>query len=144
MDIQATFYVDGIWNTFKAFKEDEEGEKDGICATGLKNNWFFGWQYYDAFAHHELEGDPRMVPEFFTDDYKRFRAKANLHRGYPLYKVKSCFGGVTAYRLQSLIQHNSTYDWSRTTEKVCEHVFLNQNLNMYVNPNMIFINEHNS
>lgn len=134
IDIEGTMFMEGLYHTLDQFQNNKE--IDGICSYGIHPHFWLGWLYYDPFAHEEMQPDPSGVNH---DKYVQMKLWWTLQRGMPLHPVRSCFGGLTTYRISSIVSTNTTYKYSNPEEPVvCEHVFFNEPLNMYLNPSQIF------
>lgn len=134
-DLNGNLYEDGLFDTGSLLKNDST--IDCVCSTGLIliNNELY---YYDSYAHE----DENTKKYILKDDKDRFLSKPYRYLQLSK-KVISCFGGLSIYRLNSLIKNdyctykNQTY---KKDETICEHVCLNEKLrNVYLNENMIFI-----
>lgn len=134
IDIEGTVFMEGLYSTFDQFQNLDN--VDGICSYGLRPHFVLGWLYYDPFAHKEIAPDPSAVNH---DIYIQLNLWWSLQRGMEMKPVKSCFGGMTTYRISSIMAKNTTYSYSSPEEPVvCEHVYFNEPLNMYLNPSHIY------
>jgi hypothetical protein len=134
IDIEGTMFMEGIYNTLDKFQNDKS--IDGICSFGVRLHFWLGWVYYDPFAHEELAGDPSGVNH---DVYIQMKLWWDMQRGDPLHPVRSCFGGMTTYRISSIMATNTTYRYSNPENPVkCEHTYFHEPLKMYLNPSQVY------
>lgn len=138
LDVIGVVYLDGVANTIGHFHTPSSPayKADGICAYGIYR-WGYLKIYYDTYAHHDFDPDYDEGHELITHVKKGL--KLNRDRGTPPIHVKSCFGGFTIYRIESLLSDKVIYDMSPPEINVeCEHARLHGKLKrMYYNPSMI-------
>lgn len=85
--------------------------------------------YYDSWAFRKDQWEPHMDEEINP---------LQFHRGEPLVKVNSCFGGLAIYRRKSLLHKDIKYSGPS-----CEHVELHKRMTdvgfgrIFLNPSMI-------
>ncbi len=129
-DIYGSFFMDGVANSFYHM---ENKQIDALCSNGLNviNN------YYDTFAFIELNNniEYKTLEEKIKHD-RDITKKINMRYNDPLYKVKSCFAGLAIYRISKIL--NNSYDYPKGNILGCEHNYFHKNLNMYLNPSMIY------
>lgn len=134
-DIKGTFYLDGIGSSGYNFMSKKE--LDGICANGLGlSDMIVGVykRYHDPYAHKEI-GEIGSDSLFNVGNFWQI---PNCDHGDPK-KLRSCFNGLTIYRLSSIINKKYTYDIERG-ETLCEHVTFNSQMNnIYIDPGLIFV-----
>lgn len=131
LDIIGSFYLDGIANSFYYLSQHKKIE--GLCANGID---LLTSCYYDSFPYIEKGNSI----EYKTDLEKALHDKyvfqnIDLSKGQKPYNVASCFGGLAIYKIGAL--SNSKYDYAKKGY-ACEHSYLNKDINMYVNPSMIY------
>ena len=128
-DLNPTINIDGIKSSSMYFNKYKN--IDAICANGVDRSTN---NYYDIYAYEALGKHHK-----YNSENKRKYLKRNSNTG--LGKVNSCFGGLTIYRRTPFIK-SSYYTYKKNeTDKgvVCEHVGLNNNLNIYTNYDMILL-----
>jgi hypothetical protein len=132
LDLFGTFYSDGIGSAGYHFFADPKLQ--ALCANGVYM-WnmalFVFHKYHDTYAHKELDnGYPlAKIGPFWTIPSCSEEP----------WKVKSCFNGLTIYRLSSVIGKHYTLQ-EEDGHAVCEHVTFNEQLDsMYIDPSFLFI-----
>ncbi len=132
LDIVGSFYTDGIANSFDHLKDNPK--IDALCANGID---IYLEKYYDPFAFIEDGKDIEYSSqkEKLAHD-KYIMNKIKFGKCDPLYKVSSCFGGLAVYRIGSIL--GQSYDYPKNGKLGCEHNYFHKDLNMYLNPSMIY------
>jgi len=141
LDLTGAHYIDGIADSFGKLAEDSN--IDAISANGriFDSDTLTIQRYYDPFAFRPFG----MKLEFDDEDEKSEWDRKTFSFAFeifdPLIRVTSGFGGLTIYRIPSLLQSNARYHPPSSPDKLgCEHVPFNASLSrVYVNPGMLFI-----
>jgi hypothetical protein len=137
MDIQGSFYLDGLGLSGYYFKNGISNEQiDAMCANGVANvgDSIETGKYYDPYAHEDI-GQTRTFTT--VDDINPPACSL------PPMHVRSCFNGFTFYRLSALLSKHYKLEKSGTKEAICEHVGIHRSMNIYLNPGMVYLMEYN-
>ncbi len=96
----------------------------------LKKKLGTPYHYYDTYAYRDLDDKitPRRHKLFYDFLYRRDPDTWENNKDVKLKKVRSCFGGLTIYRKDALI--NSSYGTYKDMNGgiICEHEFLNEQI----------------
>ncbi len=140
LDIIGTCYIDGIASSFASL--EHHPEIDAISSNGrrLDVNTLAIGEYYDPFAHRSLgskiDFDSLDEKLKWDQDHCKFTPRIDGN----LIRIASGFGGLTIYRLSSLLGCGARYAPPPRGKLGCEHVPLNMSLErFYVNPGMLFM-----
>lgn len=126
MDLKGGWSNDGIATSFARLDWD-------IVAANSIGYHNLRKTYYDMFA---------LLPKNIFKNgfvYKIFGEGWQLHRGDPLIRIQSGFGGLALYRKEAIMSRQ--YSGSIEGERVCEHISLNtdNSLRCFLNPSQITI-----
>ncbi len=137
LDIIGSVYVDGVANSIGHLSDRNSPafDSDSMCAYGIYK-WGPMKLYYDTYAHIDLDDQFHINLKTIHDLKKGFGV--SYKRGEQPVRVKSCFGGFTIYKIQSLLGENTKYDMSSENNLECEHARLHKKMdNVFMNPSMI-------
>ncbi len=126
MDLKGGWSNDGIATSFARLDWE-------IVAANSIGYHYLRKTYYDMFA---------LLPKTILKTdlvYKIFGEGWQLHRGDPLIRIQSGFGGLALYRKEAIIARE--YSGIINGARVCEHVSLNgdNSLRCFLNPSQITI-----
>lgn len=135
------FIADGIFNSIGY---EEEINFDGIGSvsikTEMKNNKIY-CHHYDAWAMKMFSWYEEFSEESRKEKFKWFNSWIPPLGGYPI-KVKSCFGGLMLYKINSILsgKYDSNLSDKRGNIFCVEHSALHESMelngfdNIYMNP----------
>jgi len=136
MDIQGSFYLDGLGLTGYYFKKGIDNKQiDAMCANGVADvgDRIETGKYYDPYAHEDI-GQTRTFTT--VDDIDPPACSLS-----PMH-VRSCFNGFTFYRLPSILARRYSLEKSGEKEAICEHVGVHRGMNIYLNPGMVYLMQY--
>jgi len=133
-DIYGSFYLDGIWSSGYFFHS--EPSVDAMCANGRWRVVGSVFKYYDDYAHEDSADETSALPVLWRSYSEGCGSK--------LYKVNSCFNGLSMYRISSLKNLEYSLGFHPNGEVICEHIPIHRKLpNMYLNPSLVYsVREH--
>ncbi len=120
-DIVGRLDMNGLF--LSAYRLYQDENINAICANGIRKEGPF-YVYYDTYAYREF-GDDDGFKSYYDLKYSGLTGcDSNL----PLKYVRSCFGGFTIYRKEALSSLSyGTYKNNRDYN-ICEHEYLNENI----------------
>jgi hypothetical protein len=136
-DLHGEFVQDGFWHSVGLMQDYRD--IDFIACAGILDEPLRTPIYYDTFALVPLENRlyfQDMAEKALHDErYNReiyLRLMESLYEPIP---VRSAFGGMCLYRTRRMIEKMYNIHPSNPS---CEHAYLHDGLNGYINPTMIF------
>lgn len=128
LDILGTLDIKGLYNTGYLLKYNNI---DAVCANGIMKGF-----YYDSYA---LRYQNDNFYKKFLDFRNVFPYDCENKNVKELYKVRSCFGGFVIYDKNSIIKYKYDTEPDKYKQPICEHEYLNRNLdNVYQSTNFIY------
>ena len=144
LDLKGELYIDGIMHSICQINKNPT--ISGISCNGLirnKNNYFNEYIYYDSFAYIEKNESIEWDIYFDKTSHDKYVSKyitTKYLESMDLDLVASAFGGFCIYNIKHIYDNRATYSYSKNENKLsCEHSHFNKDLNIYVNPRMLFL-----
>ncbi|RYE19056.1 MAG: hypothetical protein EOP45_13220 [Sphingobacteriaceae bacterium] len=135
MDLIGDLSTNGLAHTGYVFESDVT--IDAVATNGWAQNFMNMMSFYDFYAYRTastLRPFKHLNP-FNISVTNDFTGQA--------YKVDSAFGGFAIYKTSALLDKEYLLT-KNTVGYVCEHITLNEKLNMYLDPQFIFAIKHNT
>lgn len=137
-DLNGELFIDGLEHSLGMMTNDKTIH--GVACNGMlwnpERNDFL---YYDSFAHID-KGESYLFPSVQSkqqhDEYIQTTITQRYRNSVKPRQVESAFGGACLYRMKPFCE--GKYSFS-TDFLSCEHGHFHHNMNITVNPHMVFV-----
>lgn len=140
MDLEGEIFIDGLLHSVWLL---DKKRATAITCNGMIMRDDGNYYYYDSFAYVQMD-DPAILTDMASkskhDNYVHAQVTMIYSTQMSADRVSSAFGGLAIYRLPKVVDNRYSFS---STQLTCEHSFFHQNIDVYVNPRMIFLIERN-